>query len=124
MHYLAKKHFEKILKKDNLIGLNKKCNYYPCHSKIEDCTWCYCPFYPCKDETLGKFYHHPKLPPQGIWDCSDCTWIHQKDVSQEVFNEIKKLGIRTPQEIEKYHEKLIKVKNKIKKKYSIKNTKK
>jgi len=86
MHPLAKKHFEKVLKRGNLIGSNKECNYYPCHSILEDCTWCYCPFYPCKDETLGKFIIGKNK--EEIWSCEDCTWIHQKNIAQKVLNEI------------------------------------
>lgn len=32
------------------LGSRKGCQYFPCHeeSKLEDCTYCFCPFYPCK----------------------------------------------------------------------------
>ncbi|MDP6613031.1 MAG: cysteine-rich small domain-containing protein, partial [Candidatus Hydrothermarchaeota archaeon] len=26
---------------------SEKCEYYPCHFQGQDCTWCFCPFYPC-----------------------------------------------------------------------------
>ncbi len=116
MHILAKKYFEKVLKNLKILGLNKNCSYYPCHSKLEDCTWCYCPFYPCEDETLGEYIINKKG--EKIWSCENCTWIHRKDVAQEILNEFKKLGITNPYQIEKYHQKLIKIKERIKEKYN------
>ena len=110
MHPLAKKHFKKILKKLKISGLNKNCNYYPCHSKLEDCTWCYCPFYPCEDETLGGYI---KRKGEKIWSCENCAWIHHKNVAQEVLNKIKWLGIEKPKEIEKNHQKLIQIKKEL-----------
>ena len=51
--------------------IDKNCKYYPCHSKVEDCSFCYCPIYPCKNKKRGKWTKE-------IWDCSDCTIIHDK----------------------------------------------
>ena len=48
-----------------------KCKYYPCHEDLEDCTYCYCPIYPCKIEELGGKWIKKKT-----WDCSDCNIIH------------------------------------------------
>jgi threonine-phosphate decarboxylase len=31
------------------LGSNRECNYYPCHFESQDCTFCFCPFYPCQD---------------------------------------------------------------------------
>ncbi|HPM26003.1 MAG TPA: glycerophosphodiester phosphodiesterase family protein, partial [Methanothrix sp.] len=32
------------------------CPYYPCHHLPEqDCTHCFCPLYPCKDDELGSY---------------------------------------------------------------------
>lgn len=113
MNSLAKKHFEKILKDNKILGLKKNCKYYPCHSKMEDCTWCYCPFYPCQDISLGKYIK--TKTGKRIWSCEDCNWIHNKEIAKRVLNEIKKLKIKKPEDIEKNHKKLIQIKEKIRK---------
>jgi len=65
--------------------IKKKCKYWPCHTKelLEDCTFCYCPLYPCKDVLKGGVWKEVKN--KLIWDCSKCYWIHLKDV-------VKRLG--------------------------------
>ena len=37
------------------IGPNLQCDYHPSHFTGQDCTFCYCPFYPCEDTDLGDF---------------------------------------------------------------------
>ena len=57
-----------------------------CHNIAEDkliCLFCYCPEYQidlefpegrCRiNSSSGTYFHHPELPPKGIWDCSNCT---------------------------------------------------
>ncbi len=34
--------------------INEECSYYPCHQNLEDCTFCYCPAYPCYMRELGE----------------------------------------------------------------------
>lgn len=68
--------------------LNKACKFFPCHTGLEDCTFCYCPFYPCLDDSLGRFIHSPKLK-KDIWSCEDCNWIHKKRVVDEIFSFIR-----------------------------------
>lgn len=59
---------------------NKNCKYYPCHDNIESCSTCYCPAYPCNlTETGGKLH-------KGVWDCSNCTIIHKKNVAWIIKN--------------------------------------
>lgn len=67
--------------------LNKACKYFPCHKGLEDCTFCYCPFYPCRNKKLGR-----NVYPKGkaIWSCADCAWIHKKKVVDEIFELIKR----------------------------------
>lgn len=71
----------------DVLRINKACEYYPCHLGLEDCTFCWCPFYPCKDEERGKYVRTKKG--QRVWDCSGCNWIHQKDVVDRIFEIIK-----------------------------------
>lgn len=73
--------------------LNKACSYFPCHKRLEDCTFCYCPFYPCLDKNLGG-YIYSKRPRKKIWSCRDCDWIHNKKVVDRIFKLIKESGLR------------------------------
>jgi len=69
----------------------KECKFYPCHDKLEDCTFCYCPIYPCKiPETGGKFIK-TGLSNKEIWDCTQCTIVHDKSFVDNVKNYMKKL---------------------------------
>ena len=66
-----------------LAGIKYDCEYYnKCHKDLEDCTFCYCPFYPCGDAELGK------LIDGDIWDCSDCTVIHTSLVVEGIFDHL------------------------------------
>lgn len=53
---------------------SENCPYYPCHFEGQRCDFCYCPLYPCQDDSLGKWVESS----QGgiIWSCSDCTLLH------------------------------------------------
>ena len=62
-------------------GPNEDCNYYPCHFKGQDCAYCYCPFYPCMDERLGKMVHKENSDEE-VWSCQDCFWTHRSDVAK------------------------------------------
>jgi len=67
---------------DSPAGPIYECKYYPCHFNGQDCSFCYCPFYPCFLYRLGgelilrsgKYY----------WSCKKCSWIHKKEVVEEV----------------------------------------
>jgi Zn-finger protein len=51
---------------------NKECEYFPCHSDVEDfnCLFCYCPLYRSKN-CRGSFVMR-----DGIKDCSYCRLPH------------------------------------------------
>ena len=68
--------------------LNKACKYFPCHKGLEDCTFCYCPFYPCLDKKRGKHVYSKKN--KAIWSCENCNWIHKKKVVDKIFDLIRK----------------------------------
>ncbi|TAN60140.1 hypothetical protein EPN16_05810, partial [bacterium] len=38
-----------------LLRVNRACKYFPCHQNLEDCAFCYCPFYPCREKGLGEY---------------------------------------------------------------------
>lgn len=67
---------------------NKACKYFPCHKNLDDCTFCYCPFYPCLDKNRGgEFVYSKEGKP--IWSCQNCSWIHQKKVVDKIFSIIR-----------------------------------
>ena len=68
---------------DGIYGANYECKHYPCHFSGQDCTFCYCPFYPCLLYDLGG---EIVLSSQGeyVWSCKGCTWIHEKENVENV----------------------------------------
>ena len=73
-------------KKKHLIG--KDCEFYPCHENIEDCTFCFCPIYPCYiEKTGGKIIRNGDGTP--TWDCSACTIIHKTSFVKPIKKIIK-----------------------------------
>jgi Zn-finger protein len=73
--------------------LNKACKYFPCHKSLEDCTFCYCPLYPCLDKKKGELVYSAKYK-KGIWSCEPCDWIHKRDVVEDIFNLIRENSSR------------------------------
>ncbi len=61
------------------------CERYPCHFDGQDCTFCFCPFYPCLDTSLGMMV-------EGVWSCNSCTLVHKAEVAEEIveglFNDV------------------------------------
>jgi glycerophosphoryl diester phosphodiesterase len=52
------------------------CEYYPCHHfQEQDCTHCFCPLYPCKDTSLGRFVKTKRG--KRVWTCIDCLLVHE-----------------------------------------------
>lgn len=73
--------------------INRACRFFPCHTGLEDCTFCYCPFYPCLDEKKGGFVYSDKNK-KGVWSCESCGWIHERKVTEGIFDLIRKSGLR------------------------------
>ena len=83
------KNLEKNIKSGKMIGKNKKCKYFPCHKEedLEDCTFCYCPLYPCRDESRGGYWlKSPKIREGKVWACEKCVWIHKKENVKKLLN--------------------------------------
>lgn len=78
--------------KRNNIG----CKFFPCHKGLEDCTFCYCPFYPCLNNNRGNYVYSKRLK-RDVWSCQDCSWIHKKEIVDEIFALIRKEYRRAPQ---------------------------
>ncbi|MCP1715796.1 adenosylcobinamide hydrolase [Methanocalculus alkaliphilus] len=56
----------------------KNCPYYPCHFEGQRCDFCYCPLYPCGDETLGDWVESSSGGK--VWACTNCTLNHEPEV--------------------------------------------
>ncbi|MFQ5815609.1 MAG: cysteine-rich small domain-containing protein [Candidatus Hydrothermarchaeaceae archaeon] len=65
-------------------GSDRSCEYYPCHVEGQDCTWCYCPFYPCLDDKTGGRSKVSTRTGEGVWSCIDCGWIHDDEIASAV----------------------------------------
>jgi len=59
--------------------LHDNCQYYPCHFQGQSCDFCYCPFYPCKDENLGQWASGSNGG--RVWNCARCTLLHEPVVA-------------------------------------------
>lgn len=55
------------------------CPYYPCHYPGQRCDFCYCPLYPCEDESLGEWSAGSSGRGR-VWSCAPCTLNHQPAV--------------------------------------------
>lgn len=78
------------------IGPNTECPYHPSHFRGQDCTFCYCPFYPCNDADFGEELMSKHGKP--IWNCMYCYFIHRQDVCRYVMSEIDRMGITDPKD--------------------------
>ena len=54
------------------------CENFPRHTLEQDCSLCFCPFYPCRDERTGG------REKDGSWCCADCLIIHRTNVAEMV----------------------------------------
>ncbi len=86
---LARRNIEDVLKGGTCVG-RRNCEYYPCHFEGQDCTFCFCPLYPCNDERTGGKYVESSTGGK-VWSCVDCTIIHEPEVAQEVLSELMAL---------------------------------
>ncbi len=58
----------------------EQCPYFPCHFPTQRCEFCYCPFYPCKDESLGQWVKSSSNNGP-VWNCSGCTLLHEPEIA-------------------------------------------
>ncbi len=89
MKIIGKKVNEEIER--GYLGPNLECDYHPSHFTGQDCTFCYCPFYPCGDGDLG--WELDGKRGRKVWNCSDCLFIHRPEVASHIMSEIKRMGI-------------------------------
>ena len=60
------------------------CERFPCHSIDQDCSLCFCPFYPCHDERTGG------REKEGSWCCESCRIIHRPEVAEMILDALMK----------------------------------
>lgn len=73
---------------EGIYGANYECKYYPCHFAGQDCSFCYCPFYPCLNYDFGG---EMKINEKGyIWSCQNCWWIHEKENVEDIIFSLSK----------------------------------
>lgn len=80
---LAKKEIGRALEKGVAARSRIDCEYYHCHFEGQDCTFCFCPFYPCGDIRTGG-EHIIKSTGGTVWSCAGCNLIHRGDVAEKV----------------------------------------
>jgi len=113
---LTRKHLALVVATGKVRGPASDCEYYPCHFEGQDCTWCFCPFYPCGDVQVGGKWI-VKLWGGKIWSCSSCNWIHRREVAYEVLKEILQLMNAYGDVNEIPREKLLEIYGRVKSKY-------
>jgi hypothetical protein len=73
---------------EGIYGANYECKYHPCHFSGQDCSFCYCPFYPCLNYDFGG---ELKVTENGyLWDCQNCWWIHEIGNVEDVIFSLSK----------------------------------
>ena len=81
------------------VGSCTDCAYYPCHHEGQDCTFCYCPFYPCGDtEVGGEMIISRKGEP--VWSCMNCHFIHEKGAAEYVHHRLRVMGFDDDTDLE------------------------
>ena len=65
------------------------CEYYPCHFEGQDCTFCFCPFYPCEDLRTGGEYIE-RASGSKVWSCMRCDLPHRPEVAKKLLGEFLK----------------------------------
>ena len=81
-------HVNRVLRSRKLLGTDYNCKDYPCHFDGQDCTWCFCPFYPCMDRLTGGRPTKIGRTEEIVWSCENCDWIHEPLVAAHVLSEL------------------------------------
>lgn len=83
----AKHELQNVIEKatEEGIGGRKTCEYYPCHFEGQNCTFCFCPFYPCENERTGGKWIQSSRGGK-VWSCVDCHLVHKKEIAQKILD--------------------------------------
>ncbi|MCL7414548.1 MAG: threonine-phosphate decarboxylase CobD [ANME-2 cluster archaeon] len=79
---LAQKNIDEAVQQGRIAG-RTNCEYYPCHFEGQDCTFCFCPFYPCMDERTGGHMVERRTGGE-VWSCAGCDLVHRPDVANSI----------------------------------------
>lgn len=104
IHPLSREFYERFLGGDIVEGPNLGCDYYPCHQEGENCTFCYCPFYPCGDSSTGGRW----IKEKGVWSCEACTWIHKDKTAQCIMDKFPEI-VKEVDDLKKRKKELLKL---------------
>jgi Zn-finger protein len=73
------------------------CEFFPCHKGVLpehfNCLFCFCPLYALGAECGGRFSYTP----QGIKDCSGCTFPHKRENYAEICNRLSVMAAQVKQ---------------------------
>ena len=89
----AKNELQSVIENASEIGIEgrKTCEYYPCHFEGQNCTFCFCPFYPCENEcTKGKWI--TSSGGSKVWSCIDCHIVHNKEIARKILDTLMQEG--------------------------------
>ena len=89
----AKNELQNVIEKASEIGIEGRntCEYYPCHFEGQNCTFCFCPFYPCENEyTKGKWI--TSSGGSKVWSCIDCHIVHNKEIARKILDTLMQKG--------------------------------
>ena len=89
----AKNELQNVIENASEIGIEgrKTCEYYPCHFEGQNCTFCFCPFYPCENEcTKGKWI--TSSGGSKVWSCIDCHIVHNKEIARKILDTLMQEG--------------------------------
>ncbi|ADP77971.1 precorrin-3 methyltransferase [Methanothermus fervidus DSM 2088] len=101
---LARDYYKRYLEGKIQKGPNLECEYYPCHFPYQNCMFCFCPFYPCGDQSTGGYWIKKKK----VWSCENCFWIHKDEVVECIHKKIRKI-VKKPEDFEKKKKELLKL---------------
>lgn len=104
IHPLSREFYERFLEEGAIKGPNFECDYYPCHEGRVNCTFCYCPFYPCGDSSTGGKW----IKEKNVWSCEACTWIHEDKVVDCILKKFPEI-VREVDDLKKRRKELLKL---------------
>lgn len=100
----AEENIRKALEKGP--GPEEDCEYYPCHFRGQDCTWCFCPFYPCLDPATGGRFKKSSRTGRDVWSCMRCNWVHGAKVSRMILEKLREKRL-TKEELARLRKELL-----------------
>ncbi|MCL2862916.1 MAG: aminotransferase class I/II-fold pyridoxal phosphate-dependent enzyme [Methanimicrococcus sp.] len=84
----------------------ENCEYYPCHFNGQDCTFCYCPFYPCENNKGGGKLIQSSKGGQ-VWSCAGCYIPHIQSVVERMMEGLLADGEGTEETLKREWEEII-----------------